>query len=171
MFADLEIEASPTARNVVIMGRRTWESIPPKFRPLKDRLNVVVSRSASAVPEAGECGPIRAGSLGDAVSHLRALGKERVGRVFVIGGTQMYAAALEMEGKEAEAKRILLTRVLTDFDCDTVFPLALTEGQGSGGWEKRDHDALDRWAGETVPHGTQTENETEYEFQLWERRA
>lgn len=38
---------SPNKENVVIMGRVTWESIPPKFRPLDNRFNIVVSRNPS----------------------------------------------------------------------------------------------------------------------------
>ena len=43
-FAHVTSNAPEGKKNVVIMGRKTWESIPPKFRPLKDRLNVVISR-------------------------------------------------------------------------------------------------------------------------------
>ena len=43
---------SANTQNAVLMGRKTWESIPTKFRPLKDRINVVLTRSASVdVPE------------------------------------------------------------------------------------------------------------------------
>lgn len=42
-----ESSPDPDARNAVIMGRVTWESIPPKFRPLPDRLNIIVSRNPS----------------------------------------------------------------------------------------------------------------------------
>jgi dihydrofolate reductase len=38
-------QPSSSSRNAVVMGRKTWESIPPKFRPLKDRRNLVISRS------------------------------------------------------------------------------------------------------------------------------
>ena len=50
-------------RNAVIMGRRTWASIPAKFRPLPARLNVVLSRSADVrecVPQGGVWRPLRA---------------------------------------------------------------------------------------------------------------
>ena len=45
-FAQVTTQAPEGQRNAVIMGRNTWESIPSKFRPLPNRLNVVVSRNA-----------------------------------------------------------------------------------------------------------------------------
>ncbi|KAI0121991.1 dihydrofolate reductase-like domain-containing protein [Daldinia grandis] len=160
--------ASPALTNAVIMGRKTWDSIPPKFQPLKGRLNIVISRShASSEQEtvvaaaAGE-GPIRVNSLDRALAHLKAAG---VGRAFVIGGAQIYGAALELK----EARRVLLTRVLSpDFECDTFFPLGLRGDMGDG-WVKRSKEELDAWAGETVPEGAQEENGTKYEFEMWER--
>ncbi|TPX09794.1 uncharacterized protein E0L32_008985 [Thyridium curvatum] len=173
------------AVNAVIMGRKTWDSIPPRFRPLKDRLNVVVSRSFASGgqqpqpqlhgseedPSAQQ--PLRAGSLEQALELLRARAASgAVARVFVIGGGQIYASSLKL----AEARRVLLTRVLTDFECDTHFPLALREegkdgdGPSEGGrWVRKSKEELDRWAGEEVAGGVQVENNAEYEFQMWER--
>ncbi|KAI1476423.1 dihydrofolate reductase-like domain-containing protein [Daldinia eschscholtzii] len=156
--------------NAVIMGRKTWDSIPPKFQPLKGRLNIVISRSHSSLPpekEIADEGPVRVNSLEQALAHVKAA---RIARAFVIGGAQIYEAALERK----EARRVLLTRVLSpDFECDTFFPLDLQEEGGkvgeSNGWVKRSKEELDAWAGETVPGGVQEENGTRYEFEMWER--
>ncbi|KAK1598692.1 dihydrofolate reductase [Colletotrichum navitas] len=143
----LPSQAPPDARNAVIMGRKTWESIPPKFRPLKGRLNIVISRShpawdpasapaAAAMPDADK-EPVKVGSLEQALAYLRADGvASRLGRVFVIGGAQIYDAAL----RAPEARRVLLTK-----------------------------PGLDAWVGEEVEGGEIEENGTKYEFQIWER--
>ena len=96
----------------------------------------------------------------------------KVGKVFVIGGGQIYGAALDLP-KEEVRKRILLTRVLSpDFECDTFFPLELKEGQQGveQDWVRTTKKELDEFVGEEVPEGVQVENGTEYEFQMWERR-
>lgn len=100
-----------------------------------------------------------------AVEYLSSRPAGDVGKIFVIGGAQIYQAAFELP----EAKRVLLTRVIRDFDCDTFFPLELDESSAEGKWTRRSKEELDRWTGETVPEGIQEENQTQYEFQMWEK--
>lgn len=140
------------------MGRKTWESIPPRFRPLKDRVNVVVSRGEGVYEKA-----VRVGSFDAAVWFAGRTKADR--RAFVIGGAQIYEEAL----KSAETKRILLTRVLSDFECDTFFPVQLNEDGNGEGWERKSKEELDEWVGETVAEGVQEENGTKYVFEMWER--
>ncbi|KAI6091891.1 dihydrofolate reductase-like domain-containing protein [Hypoxylon rubiginosum] len=165
--------SAPATMNAVVMGRKTWDSIPPRFRPLKGRLNIVVSRSHgdqqpslnSEPASAPEEGPVRVASLEQALEYLKtSADAAKIGRAFVIGGAQIYDAALRLP----EARRVLLTRVMTDFECDTFFPLKLDESQDSG-WVRRSKDELDTWTGEMVPEGVQEENGTQYEFEMWER--
>jgi dihydrofolate reductase len=140
------------------MGRKTWESIPPKFRPLKDRTNIVITRTSGLTAQGGNV----TSSVEEAIE---AVEKTEVTRAFVIGGAQIYKAALERK----ETKRILLTRVLSDFECDTFFPLQLDESGKSEGWERKSKEDLDRWVGEQVPEGVQEENGTKYRFEMWEK--
>lgn len=91
----------------VVMGRRTWESLPARFRPLPGRRNVVVTRDEQWRAE----GATRAGSLDEA---LRLAGEAE--RIFVIGGGQIYAAALPL------AQELHLTEIEADADGDTRFP-------------------------------------------------
>jgi len=101
---DLKHFKRMTQGHAVIMGRRTWESIG---RPLPGRRNVVVTRqTAFAVPGASV-----AASLQDALALCR---DQDV--VFVIGGAELYRAALPL------ADGLLLTEIQRDFDGDTRFP-------------------------------------------------
>lgn len=104
---DVEHFRSLTMGHPVVMGRRTWDSLPDRFRPLPGRRNIVVTRNRDWRAEGGE----RAGSLDAA---LRIVGT--AGQVFVIGGAELYAAALPC------ADALELTEIDLDVEGDTVFP-------------------------------------------------
>jgi len=89
-----------TLGHTVVMGRKTWDSLPPKNRPLPGRRNVVVTRD----PRWGDAGA-------EAVWLELAL----AGDVFVIGGAEIYRAALP------RADRIELTEVHDEFEGDAHF--------------------------------------------------
>ncbi|KAK0103197.1 dihydrofolate reductase [Cadophora gregata] len=162
-FARVTRRTSPGATNTVIMGRKTWDSIPAKFRPLKDRTNIVVSRGDASAANEGE--KIVAKSLSQAAEFAKTQSGSVASKSFVIGGAQIYKASLDTK----EAKRILLTRVLSEFECDTFFPIMLREDGKASGWVRKSKDDLDRWTGETVPEGIQEENGIRYVFEMWER--
>ncbi|RKF78531.1 Dihydrofolate reductase [Golovinomyces cichoracearum] len=151
----------PTLQNAVIMGRKTWDSIPASFRPLKDRVNIVVSRRyKDEIPVIGS-GRIFVNSFDSAVQA-----SDGCHRVFVIGGAQIYEAALASK----LARRILLTRVLCDFDFDTRFPLELAEnGTTKEGWRRVSHKQLTDWTNEKVSDMILEENGTKYMFEMWEK--
>lgn len=168
--------AQEDVRNVVIMGRKTWESIPDKFRPLPDRINIVLSRSHLEKPDKRlheymlygyRNGQLEVPSL---ESALAALQFREVGKVFLIGGAEIYKAALELPN----TKRILLTRILSDFDCDTAFPISLSSSNPSSSaslWQRKEKKELDAWTGEEVPSGEQEENGTKYVYEMWEKES
>ncbi len=151
------------------MGRKTWDSIPPKFRPLKDRLNIVISRSATAPPPSPPPSlqePVRVSSVDKALQYAR----EHCGgggRVFVMGGGQIYAAALQ----RPEARRVLLTSIDADYECDTFFPIKLGTDEGTEpGWTRRPDEEWKAWTGEEdAENGQREEAGVKYEFQMWER--
>ncbi|HEY8047943.1 MAG TPA: dihydrofolate reductase [Ramlibacter sp.] len=91
----------------VIMGRKTWESIPPRFRPLPGRRNIVVTRSGDWSAQGAE----RAGSLDAALAIVAA-----EPHVWVIGGGQIYAQALP------HADVVEATEIDHEFDGDTHAP-------------------------------------------------
>ncbi|MBF6248249.1 dihydrofolate reductase [Nocardia elegans] len=91
----------------VIMGRRTWDSLPPKFRPLAGRRNIVVTRQADwAVP-----GAERAGSL------TEALALTEPESVWIAGGAQIYETAMDF------ATELLVTEVQVSVQGDAHAPV------------------------------------------------
>lgn len=147
------------------MGRKTWDSIPLKFRPLKGRVNIVLSRSHTTPKPFPEIDideePLRVASLSDAIEAVDT--SNEIGKVFVIGGAEIYRMAIQ----DQATKRILLTRILSDFDCDTFFPISLPGDDGQ--WKKKDKEELDAWIGEKAPPGEQEENGIIYVFEMYER--
>ena len=96
-----------TMGHPVVMGRRTWDSLPDRFRPLPGRRNVVVTRNPTWSADGAEC----AGSLEEALRLVEA--SERVS---VIGGGEIYEEVLPL------ADELLLTEVALDVEGDTFFP-------------------------------------------------
>lgn len=163
-----------TQRNAVIMGRKTWESIPPKFRPLKDRTNIVISSQTREKIQDITDDVIVASDITSGLESLVERVKEDkalpLGRAFVIGGTSIYESALSLP----QTKYILLTRIHKDYECDTFFPESLDDRSASStGWQKLSNAELSSFVGEEVASGPIAEKggdeEVQFEYHLYER--
>jgi len=103
---------NPTKKNAVIMGRKTWESLPERFRPLPGRVNVVLSKQGDlSLPSGVLCFQ----SLDDA---LKQLSSSNIESVFVIGGAQVYVHAIE----HPLCQKFYVTHVEGEYGCDAFFP-------------------------------------------------
>lgn len=104
---DLKRFKQLTAGKVVLMGRKTWESLPEKFRPLPNRVNVVITRQGNfSVPAGVEV-------FSDIPS---ALEKHSSADVFIIGGAEIYKQTM------AKADSLHITEVKQTIDGDAFFP-------------------------------------------------
>ncbi|MGW0245589.1 dihydrofolate reductase [Nocardia goodfellowii] len=98
----------------VIMGRRTWDSLPAKFRPLPGRRNIVVTRQTDWSADGAD----RAGSVEEALALAD-------GDVWVMGGGEIYRATMEL------ATDLLVTEVDTRVDGDAYAPAIGPEWQAA----------------------------------------
>jgi len=96
-----------TAGHTVIMGRKTWESLPPRFRPLPGRRNIVISRQADYAAPGAE--------LADSLENALKLASTAA-TAFIIGGEQIYAQAMAL------ADRLEITEVDLEPEGDAWFP-------------------------------------------------
>ena len=91
----------------VIMGRKTWDSIPARFRPLPGRRNIVITRDASWRADGAEAVTTLAAALDLLAGTPKA---------YVIGGAEIYALAM------AQASELVLTEIDADMEGDVFFP-------------------------------------------------
>lgn len=116
-----------TTGSPVIMGRTTWESLPERFRPLPGRTNVVVSRDPGYVAPGAQV----------VTSLEEARARAGTGRVWVMGGAQVYAATID------DADLLVVTEIDADVAGDTLAPTVgpewvahpvVGEGTDEAGW-------------------------------------
>ena len=94
-------------KSIVIMGRKTYESLPKEYRPLPNRINIVITRDKSYQAK----GCLVVNSLEEA---LRKADNDK--EIFIIGGGQIYREGLKF------AERIYLTKIHKNISGDTYFP-------------------------------------------------
>ena len=127
---DLKHFSRTTMGSPVVMGRRTWESFPAKYRPLPGRTNIVITRDdALELP-----GAVRARSLPEAL-ELAATEAGPETTTWVIGGGSIYADALEV------AEQLVVTEIDLEVDGDTTAPqisaeFSLQSADPAEGWHE-----------------------------------
>ena len=134
-------------QNLVIMGR-TWFSIPEKNRPLKDRINIVLSRELKEPPKGAH---FLAKSLDDALELIEDPElTNKVDVVWIVGDSSVYKEAMNKPGH-------LVTRIMQEFESDTFFPEI--------DFEK--YKLLPEYPG--VPLDVQEEKGIKYKFEVYEK--
>jgi dihydrofolate reductase len=109
---DFEHFRSTTEGHPVIMGRKTWDSLPEKSRPLQGRTNIVITSD----PDWAEPGALRAGNIFSALAATAL--QPAAEQVWFIGGGTIYREVLSVD----LADTIMITRIDADVEGDTYAP-------------------------------------------------
>jgi dihydrofolate reductase len=108
---DMRFFKETTKNQIVVMGRKNYDSIPEKYRPLPNRENVILTKNTSF--EASNCSVFH--SLDAALSAYQS---DKNRKFFIIGGGQIYKLALEAKILE----EMFITHIDGNYDADTFFP-------------------------------------------------
>jgi dihydrofolate reductase len=108
---DMRFFKETTENQIVVMGRKNYDSIPEKYRPLPNRENVILTKNTSF--EASNCSVFH--SLDAALSAYQS---DKNRKFFIIGGGQIYKLALEAKILE----EMFITHIDGNYDADTFFP-------------------------------------------------
>ena len=137
-------------KNAVVMGRKTWESLPARVRPLKNRINIVLSRQPQSLISDHE-DVFVCHNYDEALSRVDDM-KDKIESCWIIGGTSVYQEAMNHQRLD----KLYITRILKDYDCDTFFPAVDT----------------DRWSltsDKMVPSDVQTEDGVQFRYEVYEQ--
>lgn len=124
---DLKLFKERTVGHAVVMGKKTWFSIPEKFRPLSNRTNIVVSTTMSL-----DENYVLADSPKLALEYSRWICLKK--QVYLIGGALLYKSALD----EGLVSKVIATEVKGVYDVDTYFP-ELTGNWKMTGFQEHQH--------------------------------
>jgi|SRR5581483_3608208 len=109
---DMQRFKTLTEYHPVIMGRKTWDSIPSKYRPLPNRANIVVTRDQNAEIN----GALVVHSLEEALEKAKE--SDGASEICIVGGGQIFKEAIEKDLVDV----LHLTIVKGDYGADTFFP-------------------------------------------------
>lgn len=136
-FKDTTIHTNDAKKqNAVIMGRKTWESIPEKFRPFKKRKNFILSREFTGwnINKDWATEYSNFDSCLKAVSHM-----QDVEEIFIIWGSQLY----NMSISHPHFKKAYITRIYNKYHCDVFFDGLPLSFQLISRSEKKEHDGVE----------------------------
>jgi len=137
-------------QNAVLMGRKTWESIPSRIRPLRNRVNIVLtSLPKTEISDSDDVLVCR--NFPEAVDLVDSL-RDKIESCWVIGGASVYEEAM----RNSRLERLYITRILQGFDCDTFFPAV----------------NMDKWKvidDKDVPTEVQEEDGVQFKYEVLQR--
>lgn len=137
LHEDMQFFKNTTTGYYVIMGRKSFESIPPKYRPLPNRVTVIISRNPDYMYE--EC--YTCGNIREAIQLAEERGEDRV---FITGGGEIYRQALA----DDLVDEMFLTHVQAEFaDADVFFPEFRSED-----WESHELHHFERDSQNEFPY-------------------
>ena len=139
---DMKYFMNTTKGHYIVLGRKNYDSLPPKFRPLPDRTNVVITRQSDLQLEGAHI----VNTLEEAFEFCKKNNQEKI---FVIGGGQIYKLALPY------ADTLYITEVHHSFDGDTYFPE----------FDKSDWEEVSR-----EPHGMDERHLYPFNFVVYKRK-
>ena len=102
-------------KNIVIMGRKTWDSLPTSVKPLPDRINIILSKTIS---EPLFQGGFVCKSMDACFELIQTLEHANKNNIFIIGGSHIYKEAIHHK----MTQKLYITKVYNTFECDTWFP-------------------------------------------------
>jgi len=123
-FKEITTKAPDGLRNVVIMGRKTWESIPEKYKPLPNRYNIILTSKSQYLKDNKYFNEHRNNirtyrSLNDALEVLTRIKYQfKFNKIFIIGGERLYNEAIS----NRYCNNIYMTKIYKKIECDKFFP-------------------------------------------------